>query len=137
MAATIDAELILCENKDTAASVTSEVLDLGRNKVLKPLYVDVKLTQGVTAGRVKSVELQTSADEAFTTPISEMTVSIGKTADQQKCACQLAQFFAAIQPQGKGAAAFLRQKEQQRVLRPGGLQIAVMAPVGPKLGHGT
>ena len=98
MAATIDAELILCENKDTAASVTSEVLDLGRNKVLKPLYVDVKLTRGVTAGRVKSVELQTSADEAFTTPISEMTVTIGKTAEQQKRACQLAQFFAAIQP---------------------------------------
>ena len=44
---------------------------------------------------------------------------------------------AAIQPQGKGAAAFLRQKEQQRVLRPGGFQIAVMAPVGPKLGHGA
>ena len=77
------------------------MLDLGRNKVLKPLYVDVKLTQGVTAGRVKSVELQTSADEAFTTPISEMTVTIGKTAEQQKRACQLAQFFAAIQPQGR------------------------------------
>lgn len=101
MAATIDAELILCENKETAASVTSSVLDLGRNKVLKPLYVDVKLTQGVTAGRVKSVELQTSADEEFTAPISEMTVTIGKTAEQQKRACQLAQFFAAIQPQGR------------------------------------
>mgnify|MGYP002522083531 FL=1 len=101
MAAMIDAELILCENKDTAASVTSEVLDLGRNKVLKPLYVDVKLTQGVTAGRVKSVELQTSADKAFTSPISEMTVTVGKTAEQQKRACQLAQFFASIQPQGR------------------------------------
>ena len=95
MAAMIDAELILCENKDTAASVTSEVLDLGRNKVLKPLYVDVKLTQGVTAGRVKSVELQTSADKAFT------SVTVGKTAEQQKRACQLAQFFASIQPQGR------------------------------------
>jgi hypothetical protein len=97
----IDAKLILCENVDTAATVTSSVLDLGRNKVLKPLYVDVKLTQGVSAGRVKSVELQTSADKAFTTPITEMVVTVGKTAEQQKRACQLAQFFAAIQPQGR------------------------------------
>nr|DAL45784.1 MAG TPA_asm: major capsid protein [Caudoviricetes sp.] len=101
MAVMIDAKLILCENVDTAATVTSSVLDLGRNKVLKPLYVDVKLTQGVSAGRVKSVELQTSADKAFTTPITEMVVTVGKTAEQQKRACQLAQFFAAIQPQGR------------------------------------
>lgn len=101
MAVMIDAKLILCENADTAATVTSSVIDLGRNKVLKPLYVDVKLTQGVSAGRVKSVELQTSADKAFTTPITEMVVTVGKTAEQQKRACQLAQFFAAIQPQGR------------------------------------
>ena len=101
MAVMIDAKLILCENVDTAATVTSSVLDLGRNKVLKPLYVDVKLTQGVSAGRVKSVELQTSADKAFTTPITEMVVTVGKTAEQQKRACRLAQFFAAIQPQGR------------------------------------
>ena len=101
MAVMIDAKLILCENADTAAEVTSSVIDLGRNKVLKPLYVDVKLTQGVSAGRIKSVELQTSADKAFTTPITEMVVTVGKTAEQQKRACQLAQFFAAIQPQGR------------------------------------
>lgn len=101
MAVMIDAKLILCENADTAATVMSSVIDLGRNKVLKPLYVDVKLTQGVSAGRVKSVELQTSADKAFTTPITEMVVTVGKTAEQQKRACQLAQFFTAIQPQGR------------------------------------
>lgn len=101
MAAMIDAELILCQDVDTAATVTSSVLDLGHNKVLKPLYIDVKLTQGVTAGRVKSVELQTSADENFSAPITEMVVTVGKTAEQQKRACQLAQFFAAIQPQGR------------------------------------
>lgn len=101
MAVMIDAKLILCENADTAAEVTSGVVDLGRNKVLKPLYVDVKLAQGVSAGRVKSVELQTSADKGFTTPITEMVVMVGKTAEQQKRACQLAQFFAAIQPQGR------------------------------------
>lgn len=101
MAVMIDAKLLFCEDVDTAASVTSTVLDLGRNKVLKPLYVDVKLTKGVTAGRIKSVELQTSADEAFSSPVSEMTVTVGKTAEQQKRACQLAQFFASIQPQGR------------------------------------
>ena len=62
MAVMIDAKLILCENVDTAATVTSKAIDIGRNKSLRPLYVDVKLTKGVTAGRVKSVELQTSAD---------------------------------------------------------------------------
>nr|DAF08867.1 MAG TPA: major capsid protein [Caudoviricetes sp.]DAO96621.1 MAG TPA: major capsid protein [Caudoviricetes sp.] len=30
-----------------------------------------------------------------------MVVTIGKTAEQQKHACQLAQFFASIQPQGR------------------------------------
>lgn len=103
MAVTIDAKLLLCENVDTAATVTSSVLDLGRNKVLKPLYVDVKLTQGVTSGRVKSIELQTSEDDAFTSPITEMTVTTGRTAEQQKRACQLAQFFAPINPQGRYA----------------------------------
>nr|DAW48709.1 MAG TPA: major capsid protein [Caudoviricetes sp.] len=101
MAVMIDAKLILCENVDTAATATSKALDIGRNKSLRPLYVDVKLTKGVTAGRVKSVELQSSADESFSAPITEMVVTIGKTAEQQKHACQLAQFFASIQPQGR------------------------------------
>ena len=101
MAVMIDAKLILCENVDTAATVNSKALDIGRNKSLRPLYVDVKLTKGVTAGRVKSVELQSSADESFSAPITEMVVTIGKTAEQQKRACQLAQFFASIQPQGR------------------------------------
>lgn len=101
MAVMIDAKLILCENVDTAATVISKALDIGRNKSLRPLYVDVKLTKGVTAGRVKSVELQSSADESFSTPITEMVVTIGKTAEQQKHTCQLAQFFASIQPQGR------------------------------------
>lgn len=101
MAVMIDAKLILCENVDTIATVTSKVLDIGRNKSLRPLYVDVKLTKGVTAGRVESVELQSDADKNFSTPITEMVVTVGKTAEQQKHACQLAQFFASIQPQGR------------------------------------
>lgn len=101
MAVMIDAKLILCENVDTAATVTSNVLDIGCNKSLRPLYVDVKLTKGVTAGRVKSVELQTSADKSFSAPVTEMVVTIGKTAEQQKHACQLAQFFASVQPRGR------------------------------------
>lgn len=101
MAVMIDAKLILCENVDTAATVTSNVLDVGCNKSLRPLYIDVKLTKGVTSGRVKSVELQTSADKTFSAPFTEMVVTIGKTAEQQKHACQLAQFFASVQPQGR------------------------------------
>ena len=93
MAVTIDAKLLLMENVNTAASVTSSVLDLGKNNTLNPLFVDVKLTTGVTAGNVASIKLQSSADEAFTSPIDEMTVTIGKTAAQQKFPCQLAQFL--------------------------------------------
>ena len=54
MAVMIDAKLILCENVDTAATVTSKVLDIGRNKSVRPLYVDVKLTQGVLPAASKA-----------------------------------------------------------------------------------
>lgn len=101
MAVTIDAKLLLMENVNTAASVTSSVLDLGKNNTLNPLFVDVKLTTGVTAGNVASIKLQSSTDEAFTSPIDEMTVTIGKTAAQQKIPCQLAQFFCPVQPGGR------------------------------------
>lgn len=101
MAVNIDAKLLLMNDVATAASVTSSVLDIGKNKILNPLFVDVKLTQGVTSGRVASVKLQSSADEAFTSPIDEMTVIVGKTAAQQKSPCQLAQFFCPVQPGGR------------------------------------
>ena len=124
MAVMIDAKLILCENVDTAATVTSNVLDIGRNKSLRPLYVDVKLTKGVTAG-VKSVELQTSADKGFSSPVTEMVVTIGKTAEQQKHACQLAQFFASIQPQGR----YVRVKITSDTTAPAGGKIwAYLSP---------
>lgn len=101
MAVMIDANLLLLENIDTAATVTSSVLDIGKNNSVNPLYVAVKLTKGVSSGNVASVKLQSSATEDFGTPIEEMTVTIGKTAEQQKKTCTLAQFFCPIQPGGR------------------------------------
>lgn len=97
--AVIDAKLIFMQDKDTAAAVTSDVLDLGKNgSNLNPLYIDVKLTKGVTAGSVASVKVQSSADEAFTKPIDEQETFIKADAAKQKRPCELVQTFCPITP---------------------------------------
>lgn len=97
--AVIDVKLIFMQDKATAASVTSEVLDLGKNGAnLNPLYIDVKLTTGVTAGSVASVKVQSSTDEAFSAPIDEQTTFIRADAAKQKRPCQLVQTFCPITP---------------------------------------
>lgn len=97
--AVIDAKLIFMQDKDTGANVISDVLDLGPNgSNLNPLYIDVKLTKGVTAGSVASVQVQSSTDEEFTAPIEEQTTFIKADADKQKRPCQLVQTFCPITP---------------------------------------
>lgn len=100
--AVIDASLVFLKTIDTAATVTSETLDLGKNGVnTNPLYIDVKLSQGVTGGSVTSVKVQSSADEGFSAPIDEMTITVGKTAAEQKRPCTIAQAFCPIHPGGR------------------------------------
>lgn len=97
--AVIDAKLIFMQDKATAASVISDVLDLGKNGAnINPLYIDVKLTTGVTAGSVASVKVQSSTDETFTAPIDEQTTFIRADAAKQKRPCQLVQTFCPITP---------------------------------------
>lgn len=97
--AVIDKSLIFMQDVAVGASVNSSVLDLGGKLAnVNPLYIDVKLTTGVTAGSVVSVKVQSSDTEAFTKATDEIEVTIAKSATEQKSPCQLAQFFCPIRP---------------------------------------
>ena len=103
MAVMIDNELVMCKDKDTAATVTTDVVDLGKNGAnLTPLYTSVKLTQGLTGGSVTSIKLQTAADAAFSSPVDEMTITVPSSVKQTR-PCNLAQFLCPISPQNRFA----------------------------------
>lgn len=103
MGALIDYELIMCKDKATAATVTTDIVDLGKNGAnLTPFYTSVKLTQGLSSGSVTSIKLQTAADEEFTEPVDEMTVTVPASVQQTR-PCNLAQFHCPISPQNRYA----------------------------------
>ena len=96
--AAIDAKLLLCSDKAVAASVTSDVIDLGMNgAVLNPLYISAKLTVGCSSGSITSIKVQSSATEAFSSAVDEMTVNVPTSVVQNR-PCNLAQFFCPIKP---------------------------------------
>ena len=96
--ANIDAKLLFCSDKAVAASVTTDVIDLGKNgAVLQPLYISVKLTEGCSSGSMTSVKVQSAATEAFSGAVDEMTVNVPTSVVQTR-PCNLAQFFAPIKP---------------------------------------
>lgn len=96
--AAIDAKLLFCSDKAVAASVTSNVIDLGANgAVLRPLYISAKLTVGCASGSMTSVKVQSAATEAFSSATDEMTVNVPASVDQTR-PCNLVQFFAPIKP---------------------------------------
>lgn len=96
--AVIDAELLFCSDKAVAASVTTNVVDLGKNgAVLVPLYISVKLTEGCTSGSMTAVKVQSASTEAFSSPVDEMTVQVPASVVQTR-PCNLVQFFAPINP---------------------------------------
>jgi len=96
--AIIDAQLIFSENVAVAASLNSGVIDLGKNgATIHPLLIDVKLATPNTTGKVTSVKVQSSADEAFTTAVDEAAFYVPDSLDQTR-ACTLAQFYSPIKP---------------------------------------
>lgn len=100
--AVIDAALVFMNNTAAGASVTSDVCDLGKNgSLVHQIYVSVKLTEGVTAGAVESVKVQTSTDDTFTSPVDEMTVNIKPDKTKQKKPCTLAQFYCPLEPSAR------------------------------------
>lgn len=100
--AVIDAALILLNETAAAQSVESDIVNLGENgSIISPLNIDVKLTEAVTAGAVESIEVQTSTDKEFSSPKSEMTVSVKLDKEAQKKPCQLAHFQCPISPGGQ------------------------------------
>ena len=103
MSVMIDYELIMCKDMDTAASVTTAAVDLGKNGAnLTPLYTSVKLTQGVASGSITTIKLQTAADEAFSSPVDEVTITVPASIKQTR-PCNLAQFHCPISPQNRYA----------------------------------
>lgn len=102
--AVIDAALVFMNGTAAGASVTSDVCDLGKNgSLVHQIYVSVKLTEGVTAGAVESVKVQTSADSSFSSPVDEMTVNIKPDKTKQKKPCTLAQFYCPLEPSARYA----------------------------------
>ena len=100
--AVIDASLVFLNNKAAGASVTSDVCDLGNNgSLVHQIYVSLKLTEGVTAGAVESVKVQTATDSGFTSPVDEMTVNIKPDKTKQKKPCTLAQFYCPLEPSAR------------------------------------
>lgn len=95
----IDAENLFFEDEAVAAAMTSNVIDLGSSgPYLHPLYIDIRLTAKMTSGSMTTFALQSAADEAFTTPTTEVTITLPSAAVQAAGPCVLAQFFAPIKP---------------------------------------
>ena len=100
--AVIDAALVFMNGTAAGASVTSDVCDLGANgSLVHQIYVSVKLTEGVTAGAVESVKVQTATDSSFTSPVDEMEVFVKADATKQKKPCTLAQFYCPLEPSAR------------------------------------
>ena len=100
--AVIDAALVFMNNTAAGTTVNSGVCDLGENgSVVHQIYVSVKLTEGVTAGAVESVKVQTSASSDFSSPVDEMTVNIKPDKTKQKKPCTLAQFYCPLEPSAR------------------------------------
>ena len=93
----IDAQNLFFEDKPVAASLTSDVVDLGTGGAfMHPLYIDVKLTAPMTSGSMDSFKVQSAATEAFTNPVDEVEIFVATSIDQTAKALTLAQFFCPI-----------------------------------------
>jgi len=89
----IDGDLILSENQAiSAASVNSTAIYVGpSNKIYHTLFANVNLTTPFTSGKISKINLQTAADQAFTSPVDLMEVTLLDGIDQTKTA-NLTQF---------------------------------------------
>lgn len=93
----LDAQNLFFEDKPVAASLTSDVIDLGTAGAwLYPLYIDIKLTAKMTSGSMTSFALQSAADEEFTTPQNEASFTVSPSIDQTAKPQTLAQFHSPI-----------------------------------------
>ena len=98
--ANMDAELLFCENKPAAASVTTDVIELGYvGNAVTPLLVNVLLTEKLTSGSMDAVKLQSASASTFgqdDNVVDEITVSAPASVDQTAGPVHLAQFYAPI-----------------------------------------
>lgn len=114
----VDNELFMFNDTAVAATMTSPAFDLGTSgSWVHPLFFDVKLTKAMTSGKMTLVKLQSSADEAFSSDVDEVAITVPASIDQAAGPATLAQFYAPI-------------KTGNRYVR---LVIAGSSPAGGKL----
>ena len=93
----VDNELFMFNDTAAAATMTSPAFDLGTSgNWVHPLFFDVKLTKAMTSGKMTSVKVQSSADEAFSSDVDEIALTIPASIDQTAGPATLAQFYAPI-----------------------------------------
>lgn len=100
----IDAENILIDNKTCSASVVGDVVDLGnRGGFTQPLYVDVKLTEKTSSGKMDKVTLESAPTSGFTsgTVSTEAEVILHGGTAQAQHPMTLAQFHAPIKAENR------------------------------------
>ncbi|MEG2255144.1 MAG: hypothetical protein RSC33_07445 [Vagococcus sp.] len=93
----LDATLLFSENQSIAAGTvnSTNVLEIGTDSVANPLLIDVKLSTGLTGGKMTKVKVQSSADRAFTTAVDEVEITVPSAIVQTK-PCTVATFYAPI-----------------------------------------
>lgn len=98
----IDAENRLISPSTCSSSVVGDVVDLGnRGGFVQPLYVDVKLTEHTSAGKMDKVTLASSPVSTMSGAVTEIEVTCQGGTAQAQYPQTLAQFFASIKPQNR------------------------------------
>ena len=100
----IDGETILINNADCGTALYGDVVDLGnRGGFIEPLFIDVKLTEKVSSGKMDKVAVESSPTSGFTSGnVTEVEVTLnGGTAQQAARPMTLAQFHAPISPKNR------------------------------------
>ena len=100
----IDAENMLIAPADCGTSIVGAVVDLGNTGGFQtPLFVDVKLTEKTTSGKMDKVKLEsapTSASVSSST-VTEAEVTLQGGTQQTQRLMTLAQFHAPIHPKNR------------------------------------
>ena len=93
----VDNELFMFNDEAASATMTSPAFDLGAGgNWVHPLFIDVKLTKAMTSGKMTTVKVQSSADDAFSSDVDEIALTIPASIDQEAGPATLAQFYAPI-----------------------------------------
>jgi len=98
----IDAENMLIAPADCGTSIVGAIVDLGNTGGFQsPLFVDVKLTEKTSSGKMDKVVLESAPTSAFTSATTEAEVVLHGGTQQTQHPMTLAQFHAPIKPSNR------------------------------------